>query len=38
MSFSTHDIARVAAIKRGLFDSWCFRRSVANLQQYRLSH
>jgi hypothetical protein len=33
MSFSTHDIARVAAIKHGLFDSWCFRRSVANLQQ-----
>jgi hypothetical protein len=35
---STYDIARVAAIKRGLFDSWCFRRSVANLQQYRLCH
>jgi len=38
MSFSTHDIARGAPIKRGLFDSWCFRRSVANLQQPHLSH
>jgi hypothetical protein len=27
-----HDIARIAAIKRGLFASWCFRRSVAGLQ------
>jgi hypothetical protein len=24
--------------KRGLFDSWCFRRSVAKLQQCRSIH
>jgi hypothetical protein len=37
-ALSPHDIARGAAIKLGLFDSWCFRRSVANLQQNRLSY
>jgi hypothetical protein len=31
-SLSPHDIARVATIKLCLFDSWCFRRSVAKLQ------
>jgi hypothetical protein len=35
MVLSTQDIARIAAIKRGLFDSWCFRRNVVNVQQYR---
>jgi hypothetical protein len=28
----SHDIARIAAIKRALFAPWCFRRSVAGLQ------